>query len=154
MKPIIVQMSDRGWTLEAMHLASALARSIDGQIVLLRFVLAHNPGLLGWNITPPDPEEKRLLAEYAGIAEDYGVVCYIQPMQYISLVDALAQATELLHADALFAHITPGAVPLWRRWRMWNLKRQLHGCQLYTLDEEPPRSREEPVPATALWDHQ
>ena len=88
MKTIMVQMSDKQWIMEAMHLASALARNIDGKIVLLRLVLATNPGLLGWGANLPTAEEQRQLYEYAAVAEDYGVEFRVQPMHYISSTEA------------------------------------------------------------------
>ena len=148
MKTIMVQMSDKRWTMEAIHLASALARNINGKIVLLRLVLANNPGLLGWGIAPPTAEEQRQMEEYAAVAEDYGVEFWVQPMQYITLTDALAQAAELLNVSVLFAHMHQSNIPFWRRFRLWSLKRQLQNCRLYTLDEERPLSIDEPRPST------
>jgi hypothetical protein len=148
MQTIIVQMSDKRWTMEAMHLASALARNIDGRVVLLRLVLANNPGLLGWEfgLVPATAKEQRQIEDYAAIAEDYGVEFSIKRMQYISLAGALAQAVELLNADVLFAHIAESGVAVLRRLRLWNLRRQLHRCRLLTLDEEQPLSVEGPLP--------
>ena len=148
MKTIMVHMSNEQWTMEAMHLASAMARNLNGRISLLRLVLANNPGLLGWGIAPPTAEEQRQIKEYAAVAEDYGVEFWVQPMQFITLADALAQAVELLKVSVLFAHIPQSRIPLWRRFQLWSLKRQLGNCRLYTLDEEQPLSIEEPVSST------
>jgi hypothetical protein len=148
MKTIMVQMSGEQWTMEAMHLASAVARNLNGRIVLLRLVLANNPGLLGWGIAPPSAEEQRQVAEYAAVAEDYGVEFWVQPMQFITLADALAQAAALNEVSILFAHIPQSPLPLWRRFQLWSLKRQLGNCRLYTLDEEQPLSIEEPISST------
>ena len=150
MKIIMVQMSDdEQWTMEAMHLASAVARNLNGKIMLLRLVLANNPGLLGWGIAPPTAEEQHQMEEYAAVAEDYGVEFWVQPMQFVTLADALAQAAELINASFLFAHIPQSSIPLWRRFQLWNLKRQLGNCRLYTLDEEQPLRIEEPISSTA-----
>ena len=142
MKTIMVQMADEQWTKQAMHLASSLARNIDGKIALLRLVLANNPGLLGWGIAPPTAEEQRQMEEYAAIAEDYGVEFCVQPMQYISVDGALAQAAELLNASILFAYITQSMIPFWTKFRLWRLLRQLDNCHLYTLDDGQPLSVE------------
>jgi hypothetical protein len=147
MKTIMVQMSDKQWTMEAMHLASALARNIDGKIILLRMVLANNPGLLGWGIASPSAEEQRQLYEYSAIAEDYGVQFCIQPMQYISSTEATTQAVELFKVDVLFANIPRSSIPLWQKFRLWNMKRQLGNCHLYTMTEEQPLHIKEPIPA-------
>lgn len=146
MKTVLVQMSDdEQWTREAMHLASAIARSLGGSIVLLRMILANNPGLLGWGITPPTAAEQYQIDEYGAIAEDYGVEFSVQPMQFVTLIDALAQAVELKETSFLFAHITQSSIPLWRRFQLWNLKRQLGACRLCTLDAEQPIRIDEPI---------
>ncbi len=148
MKTIIVHMSDEQWTMEAMHLASALARNVNGRIVLLHLVLANNPGLLGWEIAAPDLTKNQLMKAYATVAEDYGVEFCVQPMQFINFVDALAEATSLFDASVLFAHIPQSKMPLWQRFQLWSLKHQLRNCRLYTLDEVQPPSLEELIPST------
>jgi hypothetical protein len=147
MKTIMVQMSDKQWTMEAMHLASALARNSDSKLVLLRLVLATNPGLLGWGVPLPSVEEQRQLQECATVAEDYGVEFCVQPMHYISSSEALAQAVELFEIDVLFANIPRSSIPLWQKFRLWNMKRLLGNCCLYTLTEEQPLRIKEPIPA-------
>ncbi|MCI0710945.1 MAG: hypothetical protein L0154_12365 [Chloroflexi bacterium] len=138
METIIVQISDHQWTMEATHLACALARRIDGNIVLLRCVLANNPGLLGWGVPLLTNSEYQNIKEYTAVAEDYGVEYTVQPMQFISLMDALAQATQQLDARVLFAHIPRTRISLWRKFRLWQLRHQLHNCYLYTVDEKQP----------------
>jgi hypothetical protein len=145
----MVQMSDEQWTMEAMHLASAMARNLNGRISLLRLVLANNPGLLGWGIAPPTTEEQRQIEEYAAVAEDYGVEFSVQPMQFITLADALAQVVALNEVSILFAHIRQSKLPLFRRFQLWSLKRQLGNCRLYTLGEEQPLTIDEPVLSAA-----
>lgn len=136
MNTILVQMSEKCWTMEAMHLSSALARNIDGKIVLLRLVLANNPGLLGWGIAAPTALEQCLIEDYAMIAEDYGVEFLFQSMQFVSLRDALTQAVELLDASVLFADIPRSRIPCWRQFQLWRLKSQLGKCNLYTLSQD------------------
>ncbi len=145
MKLIVVQMSDAHWTMEAMHLASALARRVDGKVVLLHLALANNPGLLGWGIAAPTEDEQRRFDEYAAIAEDYGVEFCVQPMQYTSRTDALIQATQQLNAFVLFAQPAKSYFRVWGRFQRWNLKRQLGCCRLHTLSEEEPLSIEAPA---------
>lgn len=140
MKTIMVQMADDQWTMEAMHLACALARNTQSQLVLLYLVMADHPGLLGWGMAPPTANEQGRIEVYAEVAEDYGVEFTMQPMQFISLADALIQAVEMLDACILFAYLAPGRIPWWRRFQLWNLKRQLGGCRLYTLGEDQPLS--------------
>ena len=150
MKTIIVQQSDDdAWMTQAMHLACALARNTGGHLVLLRLVLANNPGLLGWGIAPQTTKEQKQATLCAAIAQDYGVDVSIQTMHFLTTIDALAQAAQQLNAVALFAHIADSRFPLWRRFRLWSLERQLHGCHLYPLDENlVPTSRGYLVPIT------
>ncbi len=150
MRTILVQMADGRWTMQAVHLASAMARSMAGRVVLLYLMPVKNPGLLGseLGITPPTPQEHEEMAECASIAEDYGVEISVQPMQYESLTDALVQAAELLEPFALFACVPESIIPLWRRFQLWTLQRQLavQHCRLYTLDQ-PGRPEAESVPS-------
>lgn len=148
MSTIMVQFSDEQWTLEAMHLASALARNLNGQVVLLYLSLAPNPGLLGWGMVPPTIAEERQMQNYAAVAEDYGVVFRVQPLQFISLGDALVQTAHELDASALFAHFPPSPISLWRRFQLWSLKHHLGDCHLYTLDSERVVHLKKPIPTT------
>lgn len=137
MKTIMVQMSDYAWTMEAMHYACALARNLEGQVILLRLSYINNPGLLGWQVLPPTPYEYEEMKEYAAVAEDYGIAFSAQPMQFVSLIGALVQASAGLEACVLFAHLPPSRFSFWHKFRLWQLKHQLQNCHLYTLDEPP-----------------
>lgn len=148
MLTIMVQFSDEQWTLEAIHLASALARNLNGQVVLLYLSLAPNPGLLGWGIVPPTLAEERQMQNYGAVAEDYGVVFRVQPVQFIALAEALVQTSDALGASALFAHLPSSPIPVWRQLQLWNLKRRLGECQLYTLEKDRTVHIKEPVSAT------
>jgi len=150
MTTMMVQIADRTWTMQAMHLACAMARNTGSSVILLYLMPIKNPGLLGseLGITPPTPAQYADFDEYALIAEDYGVEIGLQPMQYESLCEALAQAVELLKPLALFARVPESIIPLWCRFQLWTLQRQLtaQNCRLYTLDQ-PGRPEEESVPA-------
>jgi hypothetical protein len=135
-KTIVVQQAKEGtWITKAMHLACALARNQEGHIVLLRLVLANNPGLLGWGITPPTVEEQTQIEQCTAIAQHYGIAIHVQAMQYVTYVDAMVQAASQFHAVALFAHIPSSRFPYWKRFQLWHLKRQLRLCPTFTLDE-------------------
>lgn len=149
MKTILIQMSDPSWTTQAMHLASALARSVRGQLVLVHLVPESNPGLLGWRIVPPSPNTLHQIELYAGIAEDYGVQFLLQPVQFVDLDDALAQVAGLLGAASLFAHIPRHRINLIRRFRLWRLKRHLGDCRLHTLDDGQIVTVRAPLPDAA-----
>lgn len=149
---ILVQMSDFEWTLQAMHLACAMARNTHSGLALLHLMPVANPALLGTEVgvTPPATSERRRLNEYAMIAEDYGVDLALQPMQYESVTDALVQAAEHVGASVVFAHLSASGLPFWQRFRVWNLRRQLaaQGCRLFTLEQ--PELTGEWTPSVSL----
>jgi hypothetical protein len=139
MKTIMVQMADRKWTMQALHLACALARNNHAEVVLLRLTPVKNLGLLGSELAnvPPSDDEYEDLGRFGQTAEDYGVPMRVQPMQYTTLIDAIDQAAEFLGAQAVFAKLPQNAIPYWRKFQVWSLSRSLASrcCQLYTLDE-------------------
>jgi hypothetical protein len=152
MSTIMVQISDRQWTTQAMHLACAMARNTRTDVTLLQLQPVKNPGLLGSGLgsVTASVTEYEDMHEYDMIAEDYGVALTLQPMQYESQVDALAQAAEHLNANAVFANLPSRGRNVWTRFQYWNLRRQLASqrCPLYTLDQ--PQPNEEWVPSVSL----
>ncbi len=137
MNTVMVHIADHQWTIQAMHIASSLARNTRSQLVLLHLIPVSNVALLGSDVVSKTPDlcEYDRIDDYASIAEDYGVQITLQPMQYDSQSDALVQAAEHVNAKAVF---TPafGSTP-WAKARGWMLKRQLalQGRALYTLQE-------------------
>jgi hypothetical protein len=152
MGTVLVQISDRSWTTQAMHFACAMARNTHSRLVLLHLMKARSPYLLGTGlgVIPPPSNELEDIGEYGTIAEDYGLEVTLQPMQYMSFPEALVQGAEHAGASVVFAHVPESVFPFWRRLQLWNLRHQLttQGCQLYTLDE--PGQTEEWVPAVSL----
>jgi hypothetical protein len=148
-------MSDRQWTIQAMHLACAMARNTHARLVLLHLRPIKNPALLGSDVglNALSDSEYDDLEEYGMVAEDYGVTLTVQPMAYESWVDALVQTAEYLNASVLFAHPSGQANIVWhwfQRWQQWILRRQLasHHCHLYTLDL--PMNLEETLVSVAI----
>jgi hypothetical protein len=139
MVTILVQMAEESWTMEAMHLACALARGSGAQVALLRLIQVQHPGYLGTSFgnKPPDAHEYQRLNEYAATAEDYGITLAVHSMQCLSTMDATVDAVAHLQADILFAHVAPSRIGYWRRFLVWNLGRRLAAfrCQLFTLDQ-------------------
>jgi hypothetical protein len=142
MNTFLVQMADRGWTEEALHVACAMAHSSnrsDATVVLLQMIKTEHYAWLGtdYGYEPCSPDESNLVWTYKAIAEKYGVELCIQPMQSIDYVDTLVQAADALEADAVFADVPASHIPLWRRFQTWDLRRQLQHNQrvLYTLEQ-------------------
>lgn len=152
MKTILVQMSEPAWTMQALHLACALARNNMAQIILLRLMPVRHPSYLGtaFGNTPPANHEHNEMDEYAATAEDYGVALSVQPMQCVTTLEALVDAADQLDVDAVFAHISKSWLPYWQAFQTWNLKRQLSAAhrQLFTLDTMP--QEDEYVPAIMI----
>jgi hypothetical protein len=149
MKTILVQVADQSWTMQAMHLACALARNTRGSVVLLRLIQARTSYLLGseLNISSPTELEMGAITEYSMIAEDYGVGIVLQPMRYESFSEAVIQAAEHFDAIAVFASFPLNHMPLWGRFQLWNMRRQLNTqkCQLYTLEQSDQTDRYQAV---------
>jgi len=152
MKKIMVQVANKSWTMEALHLACAMARGGDTTISLVRFMEVGHPSYLGTNMgtIAPTPQEYQDLREYQDTAEDYGVELEVRSIQCLSPLDAVAQAAEELEADVVFARIPEHPIAYWRKFQVWNLARSLKGqrCQLYTLDQ--PADVNEWVPSVMV----
>ncbi|MBX3063582.1 MAG: universal stress protein [Anaerolineae bacterium] len=137
MSTILVQLSERTWTLRALHQACALARRTRSTLVLLHLMPVTNPYLLGTPlaVTPPSRAELKEIREFELMAEDYGVEVTRQQMQYESLAGALLQAAEQTQAMALFADLPRYGLPVWHQLQHWYLQRGLNSlnCRLLTL---------------------
>src|SRR5689334_9925541 len=101
MQTIMVQAVDRNWTMAALHLACALARSTDAEIALVKMVPVQHISWLGTefgyqNLTVHDHDE---LSAYQATAEDYGVLLNKEMFQYMTLPDAIADAAEYFDAQ-------------------------------------------------------
>ena len=149
---IIVQVSDRSWTMQALHLACAMARNANLNLLLLQFRRVTNAGLLGTGIGPDvlTEQNERDLEEYEAVAEDYGVPLIIQPMEYESLPEAAVQAVAALGATALFMHLPEHRFSFWRRLRVRYIQRRLNmlDCRLYLCDQ--PTQPDPWMPAISL----
>jgi hypothetical protein len=148
MKTVLVQIADQQWTMQAMHLACALARNTKGSVVLLRMMRVRAPYLLGSQLgiaSPTDPE-MAAITEYSMVAEDYGVKIVLQPMQYESFNIALVQAAEHFNATAIFASLPENPILVWKRLQLWNMRRQLNArkCQLFTLTQSDHTASDQP----------
>lgn len=148
MSTILVQMSDKQWTMQAIHLACALARNSDGNVVLLDLMQVTHPGYLGTGLgyTPLTPDQSTGVHEYTSTAEDYGIQLSFKRMQCVSVMDAIVEAAEYLTADVVFAHIPESRFSFWHSYQRWDMKRRLVAAhrQLFSLDrigqsvDQPP----------------
>jgi hypothetical protein len=137
-KIILVQLADHQWTMPAVHLASALARTINAKIILLYLTQVPHLSYLGtpFGYTPPTPQQYAAIDEYAATAEDYGIEISLQIMQCITPLEALLDAAEQLQANAVFAYVPESRIPYWQRFQKWLLQRRVAKIhrQLFILD--------------------
>jgi hypothetical protein len=113
MKTILVQLSARPWTMQALHLACALARNAEAEVVLLRLMQVRHPGYLGteFGYASPTRQEQADLADYSATAEDYGISLALRQMQCVTALNAVADAAEQTGSEIVFAHVPPAASP-------------------------------------------
>jgi hypothetical protein len=146
MQSIMVQVTERQWTLAAMHLACALARQAGLEVALVKMVPVQHVGWLGTelgnlSLTPQDRKDMR---DYQMITEDYGVQSSNHYFQYVTLSDAIVDAAAYVEAQVVFATLPASVIPYWRRFQLWWLHQSLarQHRSFYTL--------EQPVDA-AIW---
>ena len=139
MSTILVQMAEREWTEEALHLACAMARNKGTNVTLLRMIEAQHYSWLGTTLgfDAFSAAQSDLQWNCKAIAEKYGVDLCIQPMQWITYVGAMVDASDELEAEAVFACPPQRMISLLRRYEVWDLRRQLEERHktLYLLDE-------------------
>ena len=139
MRPILVQLSNRAWTMQAMHLACAIARSNNTRVVLLRLVPVPVSYLgTGFGVFEPNSREQWEIEEYLATAEDYQVACSLQSMPSIGDLGAIADAARQLDAAVVFAHVPQAWIPLWHRFLVWRFRRTIahSNRRLFTLEPE------------------
>ncbi|MBI5931734.1 MAG: hypothetical protein HY862_20660 [Chloroflexi bacterium] len=138
MNTIMVQICDRQWTLQALHLACAIARNQQSDVTLVRMIPVQQMTWVGTDLAniPMSRDEQKLVDELQLTAEDYGIKISIRDMQYFTLLEALVEMAESLESKAIFATLPDTSLPYWRRFQMWRLQHQLNrrNCQLYTLE--------------------
>ncbi len=142
MSTILVQMAERAWTEEALHLACAMARNNHVNVTLLRMIEAQHYSWLGTTLGFENfsADESDVLWDYKAIAEKYEVELEVQPMQWMSYVGAMVDASDELEAEAVFACPPAHILPFMRRFEIWELRRQLEerSRALYLLDQPVP----------------
>ncbi|MCC6804407.1 MAG: hypothetical protein IT319_16105 [Anaerolineae bacterium] len=138
MTTFMVQMAKPQWAEAALHLACAVARTSDADLILLRLIQPQHYSWLGtpfgFELSAKDSER---VWRYKAIAASYGVELRLQSMQYVTLIGALVEAAEMYQAQAVFACIPESILPMWHQYQVWDLRRQLErlGCALHTLDQ-------------------
>lgn len=134
--PILVVAGEPGWTMQALHLAAAMARETGGAIILVEMVAVSRIQSLG-----AEPGETLLplarmeaLRQYADTVDSYGIPLTVTTFQYTDPIGGLLSACEQANAAAVFAPAPGGALSFVATARRWYLRRALRR-PLYTLDD-------------------
>jgi len=152
MTTIMVQMAEKSWTFQAVHMAAAIARSNNTDIYLVRMIPVQHIAWLGTELgqTGISSQEYAQVEDYRKTAEDYGVNLCLCQMQYHTLSDAIADAAENLDANLVFATLPAMKVRLWRKFLLWQLARRLQKQQRRLFTLEPDTGAEEWTPSVTL----
>ena len=136
---IMIILGERPWTMQALHLACAMARRQEVTIVLVKMTPVIHPLLLGTEAGSLafSWQDAQDLQDFAATAEDYGVAMQVEICQYANFIHAVVDAAEQLEITAVFATIPDGHFPPWSHLQRWWLRLQLtwHNHQLYTLEQ-------------------
>jgi hypothetical protein len=126
-KTILVQLSDHQWTTPVVHLACALARTMNAKITLLYLTPVAHSSYLGtpFGYTPPTQQQYADIDDYAATAEDYGIEISLQVMECTTPLEAVPDAVEQLQADAVFAYVPESRIPYWQKFQKWLLQRRV-----------------------------
>lgn len=136
---LMIVMGDKAWTFAALHLACAMSRRSQTEVLLLKLIPVRHPSLLGTEAGFLDfaPEDAQVLEEMVATAEDYGVSLDVRLFQYASYWSGVVDAAAQLGAPAVIAHIPPSPIPYWQAFRRWWLRRRLARQQqlFFPLDD-------------------
>ncbi|MFO7680733.1 MAG: hypothetical protein R6X34_11830 [Chloroflexota bacterium] len=139
---LMIVMGERAWTLAALHLACAMSRRNQTELLLLKMAPVRHPLLLGdaagsLSVTA---EDTKALADMTATTEDYGVPLAVEICQYANYWHGVVDAAAQLGATAVIIHIPHASIPYRHNFRRWLLNRQLarQGCLLITLDDLTP----------------
>lgn len=139
---LMIVMSDTAWTMAALHLACAMSRRGEANVLLLKMIPVRHPALLGTTAGSLDftPADGVALADMTATAQDYGVALDTEVCQYASYWHAVVDAAEQLEVTAVITQIPSSPLPYWSRFRRWLLRRQLASQHqlLLTLDDLTP----------------
>lgn len=139
---LMIVMGDRSWTLAALHLACAMSRRNQTELLLLKMTPVRHPLLLGTSMGSLSftAADEQALQELEAAAAEYGLSVDVKVCQYASYWHAVVDAAEQVDAAAVMIHIPPSPIPYWHHWRCRSLRRQLARQQreLITLDDLPP----------------
>lgn len=133
-RSILIVLGDHAWTVQAMHLACAMARDNGAVVFIVKMLRVNHPLLLGdvagyVNYTASD---RTALQECAATAEDYGVSFREHVCTYADYAAAVAGVAEQLDAAVVLAPPYHSHLPALNRFAAWRLRR-IVGRPLFCL---------------------
>ena len=133
---ILVVTGDHDWTLQAVHLAAAMARETGAAVHLIEMVAVNRVDLLGDGLDESPLSYARLdaLSEYTAVIDGYRIPVAVTTFAYSDYVGGLLSAAEQSGAGVVFAPAPGGAPAFLAAWRGWYLRWALRR-PLYTLAE-------------------
>jgi hypothetical protein len=144
---IMVQIGEPAWTSAALHLGCAVARTHCYELILVKMIPVSHVGWLGTEFGNQNFNEtdRKFLQQCSATAEDYGVPFSAGVYQYFTLSEAIVDAAEYFNARIVIARLPQYKLPFWRRFLLWQMRRQFAQQRrlLYTLDQ--PSRNEPPV---------
>jgi hypothetical protein len=135
----VLILGDKTWNEKALHLACALAKNHQLDLVLATATPVIHPQMLGTDagyILLPT-EQRVMLRDMSTVAMEYNLPVITMHCQYASWVSGLKSIAEQLGAAAFFVQPPVSSMAFWSTWQTAWLRRQLYKqkCQLITLDE-------------------
>jgi hypothetical protein len=124
---IMVQIADREWTMDALHRACRLGRTMPTHIALVKMIPAQHVSWLGTELGNRSfsEQDQREIINYETTIEDYGIEFSSTVFQYSELDEAILQAADMLNASIVFATLPKGIIPYWRNLQLHRLRRRL-----------------------------
>ncbi len=139
---LMIIVGDRAWTLAALHLACAMSRRGETEVLLLKMIPVRHPALLGTEagFLNFGAEEVLALEEMVATAEDYSVAVNVHLFQYANYWPGIVDAAAQLGATAVIARIPPSTFPYWQAFHRWWLRHRLTRQQqlFFALEDLKP----------------
>lgn len=131
---IMVVTGEHAWTMQALHLAAAMAHETGASLLLVERVRVARLEYLGAGLREALLPYDRLTAlhAYSAAIRDYGIEVAVAPYEYTDYVGGLISAVEQVAPLAVFAPAPAGWLPFVAAARLWHLRRVLRR-PLYTL---------------------
>ena len=130
---ILIVLGDHTWTVQAMHLACAVARDMQAAVTVVKLVPVNHPLNLGQSsqLVNYTNQDRLALLESAATAEDYGVEFSLQVCSISRYVSGLASIVEQLGAAIVLAPPSTSRFAWWSRWQAWRIRHAV-SCPVYS----------------------